>query len=132
MAISCRSVRTYQLPSKVSSSHTISFLNTLRRDAEVGRPCIVLDCSNLKSIDSHGMDLVLACLEEAMKCNGDVRLAGVEPQVFHKLRSAGMLSLFEIFATPERAAQSFQKSAKSAATLTFFEKFIEADTMSAA
>ena len=132
MTISCRSVRIHQLPSKVSDAQTKGILNTLRREAESERPCFVLDCSKLKDIDDRGMFLLLACLEEAMKCNGDVRLAAVQPVVSSKLRGAGILSLFEIFATTEGAARSFQKSANSAAMLTFSEEFVEADTLSVA
>ncbi len=132
MTITCRSVQIHRFPLNVNKEQTTGLLEALRREAELERPCFVLDCSRLKSIDDRGMFLLLACLEEAMKCNGDLRLAGLQPQVLKRLREAGISSLFEIFATTEGAARSFQKRAKTDAVLTFSEEFVEADVRTVA
>ena len=127
MTISCRSVKVHTFPTHASDAQKHSFLKALKREAELERPSFVLDCSRLTSIDDSGMYLLLACLEQAMTCNGDLRLAGVQPSVSNKLRESGISSLFEIFATTESAARSFRKSANSAAMLTFSEDFVETD-----
>ena len=37
---------------------------------------MVLDCSNVRQLDRAGIQVLLRCLEEAMKRNGDVKLGG--------------------------------------------------------
>ena len=132
MTLSCRSVKVHRFPIQVSNENRGGFLKILRREAEIERPSFILDFSRLISIDERGMFLLLECLEEAIKGNGDVRLAGVQPQVAEKLHAAGIGSLFEMFNTIDSAASSFQKSANSRATLTFSEEFIEADVRAVA
>ena len=127
MTIPSRSVKVHRFPGHVDKKQTEELLEALRCEAELERPCFVLDCSHAKSINETGMFLLLACLEEAMKCNGDVRLASVQPNVAKRLRETGISSLFEIFTTIEAAARSFHKRADLGAMLTFSEEFIETD-----
>jgi anti-anti-sigma factor len=73
------------------------------------RPAIVLDCTELRQIDSAAAHLLLCCLEEAMKRNGDVRLAGLSAEANGMLSAWGVDRLFRTFDTTEKAAQSFQR-----------------------
>lgn len=127
MTITSRAVIVHRFPAQVDKDQVDDLLQALRREAELERPCFVLDCSRVTTINELGMFLLLACLEEAMKCNGDVRLASVQPQVSKRLREAGISSLFEVFGTIETATHSFRKRANTSASLTFSEEFIEAD-----
>ncbi len=77
----------------------------------VVRPGIVLDCSSLSRLDADILDLLLCCLEEALKYNGDVRLAALHPDVKALLDSIGAGNLFQVFATVNEAAESFRRSA---------------------
>jgi anti-sigma B factor antagonist len=85
----------------------------LRRLAEsmttIIRPGVVLDCSSLDRSDAGVLELLLCCLEEALKCNGDVRLAALHPDVKAMLDSTGAGNLFRIFATINEAAESFRR-----------------------
>ena len=84
----------------------------LRRLAEsmttIIRPGVVLDCSSLEWFDAGTLDLLLCCLEEALKCNGDVRLAALHPDVKALLDSTGAGNLFQIFSTVNEATESFR------------------------
>jgi len=73
------------------------------------RPCTVLDCSQLKEMDGYAMHMLLCCLEEAIKRNGDVRLAAVTPPAMLSLELANIHRLFRIFTTVEEAEESFQR-----------------------
>jgi hypothetical protein len=53
--------------------------------------------------------LLLCCLEEAMKRNGDVRLAALRPDVLAALKSAEVDSLFQCFETIGDAVESFHR-----------------------
>ena len=59
-------------------------------------------------MDTDTIHLLLSCLEEVMKWNGDVRLASLRPRAEAALKIAGISRLFEIYSTTEAAMQSFQ------------------------
>ena len=67
-------------------------------------------------MDTATIHLLLSCLEEVMKCNGDIRLASLRPGAEAALRIAGVDRLFEMYATTEAAAQSFQQRPTSVTT----------------
>jgi len=55
------------------------------------------------------MHLLLSCLEEAMKRNGDVRLAALPPAAGAAPQLASLRRLFEIYPTVAEAVHSFQQ-----------------------
>jgi anti-anti-sigma regulatory factor len=60
-------------------------------------------------MDKPAINLLLSFLEEAMKRNGDVKLAGVPQEAMAALELAGVDRLFEIFATNAEAVSSFRR-----------------------
>lgn len=102
-----RPVIVMQLPEQLSATEVQNLFANLAPLLEPHRPRIVLDCSRVRSIDSAGVEMLLGCLEEAMKRDGDLKLAAVSPEskvIFDLMRVDG---IFEIFATPEEAIHSF-------------------------
>jgi anti-anti-sigma regulatory factor len=73
------------------------------------RPRLVLDCSRLRECDISTIHLLLHCLEEAMKRNGDVKLAAVPTAAAIRLVSTGVARLFETFDSTEEAVNSFHQ-----------------------
>ena len=73
------------------------------------RPGLVLDCSALSQMDKPVLHLLLSCLEEAMKRNGDARLAAVSPSAQVVLKMIGADRLFQIFASSAEAVDSFHQ-----------------------
>lgn len=71
------------------------------------RPRLVLDCTNVLEADRLVVHLLLRCLEEAMKRNGDVKLAAIRPETKSTLERIGASRLFEIFDTTDAAVASF-------------------------
>lgn len=71
------------------------------------RPRVVLDCSEIQHLDSAGVETLLCCMEEAMKRDGDVKLAGVAPSSAVILELMQVDHLFEMFNTSEEAVRSF-------------------------
>jgi anti-anti-sigma factor len=104
-----RSVEVHQVPEKVNVVRELDFVRALRESVTTERPRFVLDCSKVVEMNSATIRLLLSSLEEAMKCNGDVRLASLRPSAESALRMAGVSRLFEIYGTTEAAAQSFQR-----------------------
>jgi anti-sigma B factor antagonist len=97
-----------ELPEKLNHVESKSFLEELQPLLEVDRPSIVLDCSHTTHLDSAGVEMLLYCLEEAMKRDGDLKMAGVTPASAVILELMRVDRLFEVFETSEEAVRSFQ------------------------
>jgi anti-sigma B factor antagonist len=108
-----RAVTVKQMPAALHTKQKQMFLREMENCLSARRPCIVLDCSEAKQIDRTFLHLLLCCLEEAMKRNGDVRLAAVPPEMREILKRARVDRLFRIFETCAEAADSFQRPSGS-------------------
>ena len=69
---------------------------------------VVLDCSQIRSMDSAGVEMLLQCLEEAMKRDGDLKLASPSPQCEVILELMRVSRVFETFESCDAAVRSFQ------------------------
>ena len=119
MSLNKRNVVVRQVPSQITSASLNGFLADLQTYSETQRPRFVLDCSNVWVMDSAAIHLLLCCLEEVMKSNGDVRLASLRPEAEAALQLAGVKRLFEVYSTPESAVKSFHQRPSSIAMLPF-------------
>ena len=104
-----RTISIRKLPPQLDRAHQEAFYCELERYINVDRPSLVLDCSLLTKLDRYAIHLLLCCLEEAMKRNGDVRLAAMQPEARSILRSAGLDSIFQVFDSLGDAVESFRK-----------------------
>jgi anti-sigma B factor antagonist len=107
-----RLVTIEQLPEITSEDQGRRFLGKVQERMSDRRPGLVLDCSGLSQMDKPVLHLLLSCLEEAMKRNGDARLAAVSPSAQGMLKSIGADRLFQIFPSNADAVDSYhQRSA---------------------
>ena len=109
MIIKMRAVTVHEVPEKVTAATERKFLRDLQQYVETERPRLVLDCSKVRQMDNNTIHLLLCCLEEAMKRNGDVRLATVSQEIFSVMQRAGIDSLFQHFETVGDAIESFHR-----------------------
>ena len=109
MLIGMRRVTVLAVPDKSAASEEKNFLRMLHQNLETDHPRFVLDCSALRQIDNAVLGLLLSSLEEAMKRNGDVRLAAVHPAAQAAMAAAGVDRLFEIFPTAAEAVHSYRR-----------------------
>jgi anti-anti-sigma factor len=79
------------------------------RIEQADRPRVVLDCSRVLQFDIAGIQVLLHCLEEAMKRNGDVKLAAIPPGAGKILERTGVVNLFEVFDNTLDAVESFYR-----------------------
>jgi anti-sigma B factor antagonist len=98
-----------QLPETVSAQQSQAFYRELEPVLEADRPRLVFDFSNVRSFDSAGVELLLRCMEEAMKRNGDLKLAALSPQLAVILEMTRVDRLFEIFDNCNDAVESFHR-----------------------
>lgn len=109
MTTRIRPVTVMQLPEQSGAKERRSFLRELERRLNTERPYLVLDCSNVVQMDNSTVHLLVCCLEEAMKRNGDVKLAGVPFMTELVPGLTGTSRLFEIFETTADAVNSFHQ-----------------------
>jgi anti-anti-sigma regulatory factor len=82
----------------------------------IGNACIVLDCSQVRQIDKAAIYLLLSCLENALKRDGDVKLASIHSGARAILEFTGVARLFECFETNAEAVCSFRRLSVNAAS----------------
>jgi anti-sigma B factor antagonist len=96
-----------RLPEKLKMREGRLFFADLQTRLRIDRPCMVLDCANVQEMDKRTIHMLLCCLEEAMKRNGDVKLAAVTPSIGEILELTRVDRLFEIYETQSEAVNSF-------------------------
>jgi anti-anti-sigma regulatory factor len=106
-----RAVAVMKFPELWRKKEARNFSREIERCMDVTRPFLVLDCSHVRHLDRTVIRLLLGCLEEAMKRNGDVKLVGLPLTADAILGSIGTNGLFEIFDTTADAVNSFHQSA---------------------
>ncbi|MGB2605213.1 MAG: STAS domain-containing protein [Candidatus Sulfotelmatobacter sp.] len=97
-----------EVPENFDHSDGRTFLAELQPLLQSDRPRIVLDCSQVQHMDSAGIEMLLNCMGEAMKRDGDIKLANLSPVSAAILELMRVDRLFEVFDTAEEATRSFQ------------------------
>ena len=105
----CKTAIVKQLPERVGLGQVQPLFRELAPLLNGDRPRLVFDFSEVRHLDSAGIEMLLHSMEEAMKRNGDVKLAAVSPQVAVILKLTRVDRLFEIFETPADAVESFHR-----------------------
>lgn len=103
----CRSVVVKELPESVTFRHLPNLCREIVPLARVDWPCLVFDFSNVRELDRAGVEVLLLTMEEAVKRNGDLKLAAVSQHVALILELTRVDRLFETFETVAQAVESF-------------------------
>jgi anti-sigma B factor antagonist len=96
-----------ELPENLNHAEGRTFLSEMRPLLEIHRPRVVLDCSQVRQIDSAGIETLLHCMEEAMKRDGDLKLASLSPEAAAIMELMRVDRLFEVYGSADDAARSF-------------------------
>lgn len=97
------------LPEKLNMKQGRIFLREIQKCMNIDRPRIVLDCSNVRQLNKSVVHLLLCCLEEALKRNGDVKLAALPPVTGSVVDLTGVSRLFDIYDSTDEAVKSFDQ-----------------------
>jgi anti-anti-sigma factor len=95
------------MPQRVNLREARSFFRDVQPFLRADRPQLVFDMSQVEQLDSAGIEMLLECMAECMKRDGDLKLAGLSPQAATVLELTRTDRLFEIFETSTDAARSF-------------------------
>lgn len=96
-----------QVPEQFTGAEAQSFMQELGPLLESNRPRVVLECSQVRSMDSAGVETLLHCLEEALKRDGDLKLSALSPEAEVILELLRVARVFETFPSSEEAVRSF-------------------------
>jgi anti-sigma B factor antagonist len=102
-----RPVVVKRVPERLNLKQARKFVREVQPFLHSDRPQIVLDLSPVKQIDAAGVDMLLHCMDEAMKRDGDVKLASLSPEAAVILEMTRTGRLFEIYENSTDAARSY-------------------------
>lgn len=102
-----RPVLVKRMPAVMNLKESRTFLRELQSILRSDRPQIVFDLSQVKRLDAAGVEMLLHCMSQAMRRDGDVKLAAVSRQAMVVLEMTRTERLFEIYATNTDAMRSF-------------------------
>ncbi len=94
-------------PANVSVNHARSFLREIRPFFLADQPQLVFDLSLVEQMDSAGVEMLLECMTECMKRDGNVKLANLSYQSATVLELTRTARLFEIYGSSSEAVRSF-------------------------
>ncbi len=107
MEISSRPVVVKRMPERMNLRNARNFLKEVQPFLTSDRPQVVFDLSQVRHIDAAGVDVLLQCMRDAMKRDGDLKLAAVSPHAAIVLELTRTGRLFEIYENCTAAVKSF-------------------------
>jgi anti-anti-sigma factor len=107
MEKSSRPVVVKRMPERMNLKQARNFFREVQPFLNSDRPQIVFDMSQVRHIDAAGVDVLLKCMREAIRHDGDLKLAALSPQAAVVLELTRTGRLFEIYETSTAAMKSF-------------------------
>ena len=102
-----RPVVVKRMPEMMNLKQTRNFLKEVEPFLNADRPQLVFDMARVRHIDAGGIDVLLQCMREVIKHDGDLKLASVSPQAAVVLELTRTGRLFEIYDNSAQAVKSF-------------------------
>lgn len=102
-----RPVVVKRVPALLNTRQARQFHDEVRPLLRIDRPQIVFDLAAVRQIDAAGIDMLLQCMTEASRRDGDLKLANLSPHAAVILELTRTDRLFEIYETATDAVKSF-------------------------
>jgi anti-sigma B factor antagonist len=102
-----RPVIVKRMPDRINLQQAREFQREVQPFLRSDRPQLVFDFSAVRRMDAAGVDMLLECMSEVMKHDGDLKLAALSPQAAVVLELTRADRLFEIYDTVSDAVRSF-------------------------
>jgi anti-anti-sigma factor len=91
----------------MNQSEARKFLHDVQPLLNGDRPQLVFDLSQVRQLDVAGIEVLLQCMSQAMKRDGDLKLASLSDHAAIVLELTRTDRLFEIYETSTDAARSY-------------------------
>lgn len=96
-----------RMPERLNLKQARTLLRELQPILTSDRPQVVFDMSQVRQLDAAGVDMLLHCMTQAMKRDGDLKLASLSEQAAVILELTRTDRLFEIYNSSAEAMRSF-------------------------
>jgi anti-sigma B factor antagonist len=96
-----------RIPERLNMKQARKFQQEVRPFLQSDRPQLVFDLSQVRQMDAAGVDMLLTCMSEAMRRDGDLKLAALSPQAAIVLELTRTDRLFEIYDNSTDAVRSY-------------------------
>ena|SRR5689334_23585127 len=107
MEINSRPVVVKRMPERVNARTAREFQRDVRPFLTTDRPQLVFDLSQVVQLDAAGVEMLLRCMSEAHRRDGDLKLASPSAQAAIILELTRTERLFEIYESSTDAVRSF-------------------------
>lgn len=107
METNSRPVVVKRMPERLNARTARDFLRDVEPFLSSDRPQLVFDLSEVQQLDAAGVEMLLHCMSEAHKRDGDVKLASPSEHAAVVLELTRSERLFEIYETSTDAVRSF-------------------------
>jgi anti-anti-sigma factor len=107
MDTNSRPVVVKRMPERLYVRTSREFLRDVQPFLTTDRPQLVFDLAQVKQLDAAGVEMLLRCMSEAHKRDGDLKLAAVSAAAGVVLELTRTERLFEIYETSTDAVRSF-------------------------
>jgi anti-sigma B factor antagonist len=107
MEINSRPVVVKRMPERVNARSAREFWQDVQPFLSADRPQLVFDLSPVVQLDAAGVEMLLRCMSEAHRRDGDLKLAAPSEQAAVVLELTRTERLFEIYETSMDAVRSF-------------------------
>jgi anti-sigma B factor antagonist len=102
-----RPVIVKRMPDRLNLQQAREFAREVQPLLRSDRPQVVFDFSPVRRMDAAGVDMLLQCMAEVMRYDGDLKLAALSPQAAVVLELTRADRLFEVYDTVSDAVRSF-------------------------
>ena len=102
-----RPVVVKRIPERMNQTEARKFLRDVEPLINSDRPQLVFDLSLVRQLDVAGIEVLLQCMSQVMKRDGDLKLASLSDHAAIILELTRTDRLFEIYETSTDAARSF-------------------------
>ena len=102
-----RPVVVKRMPERVNTRSAREFWQEVEPFLSVDRPQLVFDLSPVVQLDAAGVEVLLRCMSEAHKRDGDLKLASLSEHAAVVLELTRTDRLFEIYESSIDAVRSF-------------------------
>jgi anti-sigma B factor antagonist len=96
-----------RMPERMNQRGARAFLADVQPLINADRPQVVFDLSQVKQLDVAGVEVLLQCMRQVMKRDGDLKLAALSDGAAVVLEMTRADRLFEIYDTSTDAVRSF-------------------------
>jgi anti-sigma B factor antagonist len=121
-----RPVVVKRMPERMNNSGAKNFLADVQPLLNADRPQVVFDLSQVQQLDVAGVEVLLHCMRQVMRRDGDLKLAALSDQAAIVLEMTRTERLFEIYKTSTDAVRSFSSFLPNTLRRSYVESRIAA------